>query len=251
MPNNGPKHDDCEDRIKAAVAAAVAERDAEWVRAIWGDNLTFPNPADAKEGLERNKNEAVAAALEVVSAHYPFTFKEARRCDCGWRENPGDPRNVPEQWAKHIRSLATDAQAALERQSDNQVVWFHGTSLENASAIEKDGFKPGTWFSRHMEDALEFGGPCVFWVRVTFDKTPLRWQVCCENALPVSAIERKVCFELALERRDARVRLQELRAHRERQADPRGMRIDERIAELEAELEGQMRKPVDTAVPEK
>jgi hypothetical protein len=64
-----------------------------------------------------------------------------------------------------------------------QCVWFHGTSNKNAKLIMASGFKEGTWLARHMEDAVEFGGPIVFSVEVTFNNTPLRWQVCCQNAL--------------------------------------------------------------------
>jgi hypothetical protein len=76
---------------------------------------------------------------------------------------------------------------------DTQVVWFHGTSKENGEIISREGFKPGTWFARHMEDAVALGGPYVFFVKVHFaDTKPYGWQVLCENALPASAIERQL-----------------------------------------------------------
>jgi hypothetical protein len=78
-----------------------------------------------------------------------------------------------------------------------QVVWFHGTSPENADLISKEGFSEGTWFSKHMEDAIAFGGPCVFWVKVEFPKErAYEWQACSANAIPASAIQRQ--FRLAL-----------------------------------------------------
>lgn len=73
-----------------------------------------------------------------------------------------------------------------------QKIWFHGTHYALAAKIEREGFKPGTWFARHMEDAVAFGGNCIFWVRVTFDKTPLKWQVHCVNRIPASSIERRM-----------------------------------------------------------
>jgi hypothetical protein len=73
-----------------------------------------------------------------------------------------------------------------------QSVWFHGTSEKNALSIEREGFRTGTWFARHMEDAVAFGGPIVMFVKVTFDKAPMRWQVCSSNAIPATAIIRKV-----------------------------------------------------------
>lgn len=79
-----------------------------------------------------------------------------------------------------------------------QRVWFHGTSPEKASLIEKDGFAEGTWFAAHMEDAVAFGGPCVFFVKVTFESEPAdKWQVCCSNALPASTIEKRWDFTRA------------------------------------------------------
>lgn len=74
-----------------------------------------------------------------------------------------------------------------------QVIWFHGTTAENASDIARGGFKEGTWFARHMEDAIEFGGPIVFWVKVSFSKADAHeWQVCCSNSLPTSSISKIV-----------------------------------------------------------
>jgi len=105
------------------------------------------------------------------------------------------PFNVPHR----IKLLATDAGNQLVAEGllaaeDEQVVWFHGTDAEHAASIEQAGFKEGTWFARHMEDAIGFGGPCVFFVRVQFDKSPLKWQVHASNHIPASAIQRRVNF---------------------------------------------------------
>lgn len=45
---------------------------------------------------------------------------------------------------------------------------FHGTNLRGALGISRHGFKLGTYFARHAEDALEFGGSIVF--HVTFEE---------------------------------------------------------------------------------
>ncbi len=73
-----------------------------------------------------------------------------------------------------------------------QKVWYHGTTLDKAVLIMKKGFKRETWFARHMEDALEFGGPCIFAVNVTFAKTPMKWQACCSNPIPPTAIRKRL-----------------------------------------------------------
>jgi len=72
---------------------------------------------------------------------------------------------------------------------DEQVVWFHGTSNENAEVIRKEGFRVGTYFAHHMEDAVKFGGPHVFFVKVHFNVEAERWQVTCSNPIPASAIQ--------------------------------------------------------------
>lgn len=42
------------------------------------------------------------------------------------------------------------------------VIWYHGTDGEAAEKIRRDGFRPHTYFSRHLEDALEFGDGHIF-----------------------------------------------------------------------------------------
>ena len=88
--------------------------------------------------------------------------------------------------------------------SDEQTVWYHGTRPENVDSIKTDGFREGTWFARHMEDAAGYGGSHVFSVRVSFSVDPERWQVCCSNAIPACAIERlSIVTALADERKEA------------------------------------------------
>lgn len=47
---------------------------------------------------------------------------------------------------------------------------YHGTNKENAKLISETGFRPGTYFAHHLEDALAFGGKYVFRVEFEEDK---------------------------------------------------------------------------------
>ena len=42
------------------------------------------------------------------------------------------------------------------------VIAYHGTRPENVDSILREGFPVGTYFAYNLEDAREFGGPCVF-----------------------------------------------------------------------------------------
>ncbi len=42
------------------------------------------------------------------------------------------------------------------------VIVYHGTSLVNSRRIFKEGFKKGTYFAKHLEDAIGYGGLYVF-----------------------------------------------------------------------------------------
>jgi hypothetical protein len=60
------------------------------------------------------------------------------------------------------------------------VIWFHGTNKTNAESIFKNGFEIGTWFARHLEDALAFGGNHVFEVALDENKVndpEVSWQL--------------------------------------------------------------------------
>ena len=66
-------------------------------------------------------------------------------------------------------------------------IYYHGTNKKNAEKIKEDGFKVGTFFASHLEDALEFGGSCVF--EVVFNKVGFNgWQFQCSYNIPVSRI---------------------------------------------------------------
>jgi hypothetical protein len=107
----------------------------------------------------------------------------------------GQPLNV--EYIEAVKQLVAENAALRERVarwsapvSQEQTVWFHGTSAENVEIIHREGFREGTWFARHMEDAVAFGGNHVFSVQVAFNVEVDRWQVCCSNALAPCQIEK-------------------------------------------------------------
>jgi hypothetical protein len=53
---------------------------------------------------------------------------------------------------------------------------YHGTNKSAAEIILKTGFNPRTYFARHLEDALDFGGRYVFEVMFETEKIPNDWQ---------------------------------------------------------------------------
>jgi len=52
----------------------------------------------------------------------------------------------------------------------------------------REGFHKGTYFARHLEDALGFGGRHVFMVEFYVTPGFRRWQVSLSHRLPPSAI---------------------------------------------------------------
>ena len=63
---------------------------------------------------------------------------------------------------------------------------YHGTTKRNAEKILKTGFKKGTWFALHLEDALEFGGEYVFRVGFNDDVSRYYWQFKTIEKIPIS-----------------------------------------------------------------
>jgi hypothetical protein len=84
-------------------------------------------------------------------------------------------------------------------------IWYHGTNMENALKIRQEGFKSGTWFASHLEDALAFGGNCVFEVALKINEED-RWQICLDEPVPESMIIAHHVFqkECLLDRPDLR-----------------------------------------------
>lgn len=54
------------------------------------------------------------------------------------------------------------------------IICYHGTNEENAKSILQQGFRPYTFFARHMEDAIAFGGEHVF--EIAMHEVPDGWQ---------------------------------------------------------------------------
>lgn len=71
-------------------------------------------------------------------------------------------------------------------------IWYHGTTRTRALSILRGGFNEGTYFAKHLEDALEFGGPYVFAVTLPKDWTGRGrhdWQMVISSYLPLGAIQ--------------------------------------------------------------
>lgn len=75
--------------------------------------------------------------------------------------------------------------AAREGQEEMKI-WFHGTNVEAAKKIKIAGFRSGTWFAEHLEDALEFGGSVV--IEVALDHLGSDWQMCVGDAISAERI---------------------------------------------------------------
>ncbi len=69
-------------------------------------------------------------------------------------------------------------------------IWYHGTrTAEEAAAIATGGFHPGTYFGRHLEDALGYGGPYIFEVAFPSSWTSEDgWQMVVPTSVPPDQI---------------------------------------------------------------
>lgn len=67
---------------------------------------------------------------------------------------------------------------------------YHGTNDENARSIQRTGFRPGTYFARHLEDALGYGGEYVFEVAFKGSVGTEAWQFTMDKTIPAAAIVR-------------------------------------------------------------
>lgn len=76
----------------------------------------------------------------------------------------------------------------LRQPQAKQVFVYHGTNKQNALSIIKTGFAPGTYFSRHLEDSLAFGGSWVFMVE--WVDPPDNWQFLNKKRIPPERINR-------------------------------------------------------------
>lgn len=72
---------------------------------------------------------------------------------------------------------------------------YHGTNKTAAFKILKNGFKEGTYFAVHLEDAIGYGGLYVF--EVVFPSSLIQkgqWQICTFNPLQPESIVRMTKF---------------------------------------------------------
>jgi len=70
---------------------------------------------------------------------------------------------------------------------------FHGThKKEIADKIMKEGFAKGTYFAKHLEDAICFGGKYVFYVVLEVYNN--NWQFVCKRKIPPTRIRQLVNF---------------------------------------------------------
>jgi len=65
-------------------------------------------------------------------------------------------------------------------------VWWHGTCEKHARIILQSGFKKGTYFAAHLEDAISFGGDHVFTVWLDWPRR--YWQIRSGSHFPASII---------------------------------------------------------------
>ena len=73
-------------------------------------------------------------------------------------------------------------------------IMYHGTDEKTAQMILEKGFKEGTFFARHMEDAVYLGGLDVF--QVWLDEYPTKyWEWISDRVISVSAIRSLDHFE--------------------------------------------------------
>ena len=68
---------------------------------------------------------------------------------------------------------------------------YHGTNAKNTRKILKEGFQKGTYFARHMEDALGYGGKYIFEVAIPLSMTHKgNWQFIVDSCVPPEFIIR-------------------------------------------------------------
>jgi hypothetical protein len=89
-------------------------------------------------------------------------------------------------------------------------IWFHGTNETAANSILKEGFKVGTYFARHLESALAYGGPFVF--EVALDRSlmseDVTWQLHTMVPIGVEDIVGLTKFEKTILEDNPKLRLE-------------------------------------------
>ncbi len=90
-----------------------------------------------------------------------------------------------------------EARLVVRERTERLKICYHGTDEETADIIVEKGFKPGTYFGEHLEDALAFGGSYVFEVCFPQDTTSVSgWQFTTREWIPVDRIVRLKHIEI-------------------------------------------------------
>ena len=72
--------------------------------------------------------------------------------------------------------------------------FYHGTNKDNAKIIKKNGFKRGTFFSTHLEDAVGYGGSYVFQVSIKLDYDHIYWEYVSRRKIPARQIVKLTIY---------------------------------------------------------
>ena len=78
-------------------------------------------------------------------------------------------------------------------------IYYHGTSKENSESILEEGFRKGSWFAMHLEDAFFYGGPYIFEVEMDIDKEELTYDWQFWVSIPISPERIRRHYHLILE----------------------------------------------------
>jgi len=73
-------------------------------------------------------------------------------------------------------------------QKPKKAIMYHGTSQEDAAKILKSGFEAKTYFARHLEDAIGYGGSHVFEVAMPEELNQDKWQIIASKKVPKERI---------------------------------------------------------------
>lgn len=74
------------------------------------------------------------------------------------------------------QGLALDEAYRISDRVGELRICYHGTDDKTAEIIKAQGFNPGTYFGRHLEDALFMGGEYIFEVVFKTKEIPDNWQ---------------------------------------------------------------------------
>ena len=87
-------------------------------------------------------------------------------------------------------------------------IYFHGTtSKKKAVSILKTGFRKGTWFANHLEDALHLGGRHIFLVAIEWQgKRAYDWQICSANRISAKRIVEYVIYDSNVIKKNEKLR---------------------------------------------